>query len=148
MDHSKILEFYEDYSNKKFPFFETLDSKKCFEIRKGLSKNIDVFLDFEHPVEFTSQLFEKLSFYSNEDIDLQAIKFSKLLMEIGIENLPEKVNINWYNFDLIDQMRIADLDNYLSDLWYPNEDIEIFSTSFDWLVSLHHDSTIKFFIKN
>jgi hypothetical protein len=61
---------------------------------------------------------------------------------------PKKVYLNWYRFDDIDQIDLAALDQYFSDIWYPgSDDLDVFDDSTDWIVSIAHFGKIRFFKK-
>ena len=57
----------------------------------------------------------------------------------------EKVFINWYQFDKIDEMRFVDLNKYLDDIWYPgSDDIDILDATFSWILSIDHHGYVKY----
>jgi hypothetical protein len=56
----------------------------------------------------------------------------------------EEVMLNWYRFDAIDRVRWADLSTFFDDIWYPSsDDIDVFDSSYDWVVSVCHSGSVK-----
>lgn len=143
MEHTKIIEFYKEYKDKEFPYFETLSVDQCLNCREKIATNFRINFSKDSLI-FLKNLNVKLQYFNTFPYDFDNYKLSNLLNEIGIVKMPINVYVNWYKFDLIDQMKFRDLDLYLLDLWYPQEDIEIFSTECNWIISLSHDSIVKY----
>jgi hypothetical protein len=62
----------------------------------------------------------------------------------------EKIYLNWYRFDRIDEMYVMDVAQYFSDLWYPGaDDIDVFDFDLNWIISVTHygDLTVRPFSK-
>jgi hypothetical protein len=56
----------------------------------------------------------------------------------------EKVLINWFRFDEIDEMSVEDLSKYFDDIWYPAADaIEIFDRSITWILSVGYSGEVS-----
>jgi hypothetical protein len=71
----------------------------------------------------------------------------RLLRKLGVTS-PKKVYLNWYRFDDIDQIDLADLDRYFFDIWYPDsDDLDVFDDSADWIVSIAHHGNVRLFRK-
>src|SRR5690606_8615576 len=57
----------------------------------------------------------------------------------------EKVYLNWYRFDKIDEMLFRDLCEHFGDIWYhSSDDLEIFDPSFAWIASIGHHGGITY----
>ena len=55
----------------------------------------------------------------------------------------DKVFVNWYHFDKIDTLAFKDLAVFLGYIWYPSsDDIDIFDSSFSWIVSITHQGEV------
>jgi len=143
MLHSKIIEFYEDYKSDDFPFFETQSSLECEKIKNKIAEKIN-FESNLLSTSLTKKLDSVLYDFSPEPIDFNKINLVEILKSIGVKETVGNVFINWYNFDLIDEMNLFDFDKYLLDLWYPQEDIEIFTKKCNWIISLNHDSIVRY----
>lgn len=72
-----------------------------------------------------------------DDFDLKAV-----LERLGF--FAEKVLLNWYRFDRIDEFRTDDLCNLFIDVFYPSaDDIEIMDSGLTWLLSIRHYGAVK-----
>ncbi len=72
----------------------------------------------------------------------QGFELDLILKSAGIVS-PKNVFINWYQFDNIDVMTSKDVVRYFDDLWYPSsDDIDLFDSSFAWVVSVRHDGIV------
>jgi hypothetical protein len=58
-------------------------------------------------------------------------------------DLADKVLLNWYRFDRIDELRADDLCSSFTDIWYPSlDDVDILDPELEWLLLIEHDARI------
>lgn len=143
MDQHKIENFVKAHPGVAFPAYLHLDDNHASAIRDAIAKSVD------SPELDGLALVKKLRAVSTEAISIQAgesaFSVGGLLSELGIKSR-EKVYLNWYRFDDIDQIGLADLDQYFSDIWYPGtDDLDIFDDSAGWIVSIAHHGKVWLF---
>ena len=94
-------------------------------------------------LKFISSIHKLLIKYDGENVKSQDFNISNLMNKFRITP-PDKVYINWYRFDEIDQMEFVDVARYFGDIWYPtSDDIELFDDSLTWILSVSHDGFIS-----
>ncbi|MDB6092786.1 MAG: hypothetical protein JWM32_348 [Verrucomicrobia bacterium] len=55
----------------------------------------------------------------------------------------DKLYVNWYQYDDIDEFDALDVIGRLSDIWYPvAEDLEIMDITSRWIVTIEHDGVV------
>jgi len=143
MDQYKIENFLKAYSGVTFPTYLHLDENHASAIRDAIAKSVD------SPDLNGLALVKKLRAVSTEAVSLQAdesaFSVGTLLRELGVKS-PKRVYLNWYRFDDIDQIGLADLDRYFSDIWYPGtDDLDVFDDSAAWVVSIAHHGKVWVF---
>ena len=56
---------------------------------------------------------------------------------------PVVVFINFYEFDVIDVISLKELSRIINDIWLPGaEDIDIFNSTFSWVVQVNHEEIL------
>lgn len=143
MDQHKIENFAKAHPGVAFPTYLHLDGNHAGAIRDAIATSVD------SPELNGLALVKKLRAVSTEAVHLQAdepaFTVGRLLRELGVKS-PEKVYLNWYRFDDIDQIALADLDQYFSDIWYPgSDDLDVFDDSARWIVSIAHHGKVWLF---
>lgn len=144
MEQFKIDHFVKENRGMSFPDFESLSESKNVEVR------LRVCEAFGFPPNlvgaFLAEQIAKLQSNvegvdaENEDFDLKGL--TKL---VGI-SVQENVFVNWHQFDKIDKLSFENLAKCFSDIWYPSsDDIDIFDSSFSWIISITHDGEIQIF---
>jgi hypothetical protein len=57
----------------------------------------------------------------------------------------DRVYVNWYRYDQIDEFDLASLSTFFRDIWYPSsDDIEVFDASCNWIVSVSHTGDVAY----
>jgi hypothetical protein len=143
MDQHKIVNFEKANPKDAFPAYQQVDSSRACEIRNSLARSLD------SPGLEGLSLVRKLHARSAETQGLHAnaaaFSVERRLRELGVMSL-EKVYLNWYRFDRIDQMAFADLEHYFFDIWYPDsDDLDIFDDSLGWVLSIAHHGKVTIF---
>lgn len=142
MEKFKIEHFERDNPLKKFPWFRSLNAHELETITQNLSEKLR--LTFQDNLSFTKTIAELGAPVNGVNAEDDGFKLSKVMSFLDIK--PQaNVYINWYRYDRIDEMTFVDLDEYFDDIWYPGpDDIDIFDTSFSWILSVSHDGDITF----
>lgn len=142
MDKIKIENFYAGNSGDDFPEYVSLSKNACSEITQSLRKklvleNVTDGLALVRAIDALEHICDEVP-RVNEAFRLCALLNA---CEISASNI---VYINWYRFDNIDKLKLADLDEHFFDIWYPDvDDIDIFDDSLDWILSVRHDGCVK-----
>ena len=143
MDQHKIENFLKANPGLAFPACQHLSESQAGMIRNSIAKSVG------SPELDGLSIVKRLYEISVEAGDLQvndaAFSIGNLIHDLGVK-FPESVYLNWYRFNDIDQISLADLDQYFSELWYPgSDDLDIFDDSADWVVSITHYSRVMLF---
>ena len=142
MDTFKIEHFERDNPGVKFPCFKKLTDEETICIRNQLIKKLGLPENLSD-LKFISSIHKLLIKYDGENVKSQDFNISNLMNKFRITP-PDKVYINWYRFDEIDQMEFVDVARYFGDIWYPtSDDIELFDDSLTWILSVSHDGFIS-----
>lgn len=137
MDEHKIQNFNNNYPNSAFPDFRTLSAVEAEHIRKSLRDKLGMHSG-STPLDIVIKLGDDSTVISGADADADDFSFKSAVLQAGIEP-SKRVLINWYRFDVIDEIALDDLTNYFDDIWYPSsDDIEIFDNSISWMISIGH----------
>jgi len=144
MEKRNIQGFERAHPGVKFPYYRSLSSQEMTKIQDdlkeklGLGKGVD---DLEL-VKALARLAKPFSGYDADDDDFSLYK---CIDELGITPR-ERVFINFYRFDDIDEMQLMDVDKFFKYIWYPaSDDIDIFDSSLLWVISISHDGEISLY---
>ena len=143
MESFKIEHFKKYNPTKDFPTFNTLTPVEAQEIYTRLSAEIGKIIPRDHLIKIINNLSTSVKdVNTNNDEFLLESVFSRLNIQPN-----EKIYINWYQFDDIDEMRFDDLNKYFDDIWYPSsDDIDIFDSTFSWFLCISHDGNVKYLV--
>lgn len=139
------IELYEEETKQKFPWFQKLTNEQCTTLRRKLFEAVGCennSNDIKN-LEFIDTIQRNIpEFNAEENFNLTGLfQFLELVTT-------EKVFINWYRFDDIDEFYTKDVATYFEDIWFPSaDDIDIFDNTFSWIVSIRHDGNVKFWSK-
>lgn len=136
------IELYEDVNGKNtFPSFKTLGKDECTPIQNNIRHLFDLpedstLLEIVNKVE---EVEVHLNVYDAQDDNFSLIPCFK---DMGVV-VSDNVYLNWYRYDEIDIMAADDLINNFDDIWFPSsDDLDIFDSSFEWILSVQHDGMI------
>lgn len=141
MEDFKILNFQSKSQGEVFPWFRSLNKSELERIAEKISllMNEDVKGDL---LELVMKVVERAAILPRFNAEDEGFALSSVLKELNIIPM-EKVYVNWYRFDNIDEIRFQDLNNYFSDIWYPGpDDIDIFDESLSWILSISHNGEV------
>lgn len=140
MESFKIEHFTRDNPTKKFPAFSSLKPNKTKMLFDRLSDRIGEFLP---PDQLVKKINEISIVLEKDNAENKNFILKEIFDKTGI-NPQEKVYINWYQFDKIDEIGFDDLNSFFDDIWYPgSDDIDIFDKTFSWILSIYHNGSIK-----
>lgn len=138
----KIDNFLKDYPDKCFPEFSTFDEKAALQALDRIHERFfpsisNDGLSLVKAMRLKAVVCRARSQVGDDFRLLNFINSCKIQTE-------EFVCINWHRFDKIDKIRLNDLDSFFYDVWYPDvDDIDIFDNSYNWVISIYHDGSIK-----
>ena len=139
MDRLKIENCERDRGPGSFIWFRHLPQTEALELFNRVKQrlNLPARLDGLN----TLKVIRDRSAHSrgvnaeDEEFDLQRV--------LGGFQLPERVFLNWYRFDDLDEVRFDDLRSKFDDLWYPaSDDLEVLDPNLGWILSIDHSGNI------
>lgn len=93
--------------------------------------------------DVTRSLVDEASDVTDVNAGEPGFDLCRTIDALGLER-SEEVLLNWRHFDNVDRIRLVDLCNYFSDIWYPSsDDIEIIHPERQWIVSVSHDGDVR-----
>jgi hypothetical protein len=142
MDIIKIQDFARDYPGQKFPEYATLPAQLTSHIREKIRERMGL-PNTVTDLELVKAVVDRELELPQINADEKTPDFPALLRENGISP-EEKILINWYRFDEIDEMSLSDFSTYFDDLWYPAADhIDIFDYSLSWMLSVAYSGSVS-----
>lgn len=141
MDAWKI-QHYEKELGTPFPPFRSLSEQETHDLRSHLAAIHDI-APASSLLEFTINIANKATFLESLNADDETFDLSSVFEKLGIP-LPEKIHINWYRYDRVDEMNTADLVKSFDWIWYPvAEDIDLIDPQGKWIISVNHEGYIS-----
>lgn len=142
MDRIKIENFKRDQPDSDFPSYRALHPDEAESLRKSLLLRLNI-QPSTSPLDLVKTVSNRSMLVEHADADKEAFDLSGVLSSLGIQP-KEAVFINWYRYDCIDQMKIAELSRYFHDIWYPGaDDIDVFDESLDWILSVGYSGPVS-----
>lgn len=141
MQQVKIDNFLR-YRDVSFPPFRSLSPAECRTIRHGIASRLGIpeNAGAEDLVRRIDELVGNQLMPPAVDPEFN---LRRALMEAGVTTL-ETVFLNWYRYDDVDEMRLADVTRYFDDIWYPSsDDLDILDESLSWILTVRHDGEVK-----
>tara|TARA_B100001094_G_scaffold278577_1_gene288155 strand:+ start:29 stop:478 length:450 start_codon:yes stop_codon:yes gene_type:complete len=144
MDQIKVNNFRKEYPNRDFPAYRCLDSLEIIELRKSLVAKVDGLeatcsdLDIVRAVDQAQSLVR--DFCIGEFFEFESFLEDQNLIAEGTD----KIWLNWYRYDDVDELDRKDFSKYFKDLWYEGaDDLDIIDPQLAWIVSVGHSGIIK-----
>lgn len=123
----KIQFFEEDNPGKKFPSFRVASKEDSVAHKTRISHFIKSIMD-DDPVA---------------DFDANKSEFSLSEVWNRVNVAPQDNLLLEFDGELVTEMRRVDVEQFLSDIWYPtSDDLFIFDSSAEWLLLVHHSGLI------
>lgn len=137
MNAIKIDNFRRSYPGVQFPEFESLAPDRCTDIRQSVARRLGLPTDAP-PLEVITKLHEQAGGELGNAPDSGGLDVRITLQKAGVE-AGDRVYLNWYRFDDIDEVGVDDLSRCFDDIWYPgSDDVELFDATLSWIVSISH----------
>lgn len=139
MEAFKLVNFKHEH-NTNMPIVRSIEGSECEAVCRSLFRNWHMNT-LEEFFEKEEQEFVLLDDINAEDEDFD---WNKVFNSIGIP-VPNEVFINFERFNNIDVFLFKDFCKYFDDIWYPAaDDIEVFDSSFNWIVSVKHYGAVHY----
>lgn len=142
MDEVKIINFKRDHPSEPFPSWRSLGSEECSRLRGKLAARFGVAQAAADAgfVEAVHRSTTPLSGYRATD---PSFEFGAVLAELR-NPVGDRLLLNWYRYDDIDEMKKADFVRYFDDIWYPSsDDLEVFDSTCAWVLSISHAGDLR-----
>ena len=142
MEKYKIDNFKKENQSIDFPWHRSLSSIEIQNIVSKLSKAVgDVDVDPLALVKKIQKTSLQVDGINAEDSDFSISRIFEMLKIHPAEN----IFINWYRYDVLDEVRLDEFNHYFANIWYPSaDDIDIFYISMDWIISISHHCIIRY----
>lgn len=142
MEKFKIDNFIREKNDKKFPCYRELPNEESRRILSEISLKIGLQ---GSPKDIVSEIYNQGILLDTVNAESDDFLLSDVLSFSGIT--PRlKVFINWYRFDIIDEIIFTDLELYFHDIWYPGpDDIDIFDSTYSWILTVMHHGAVQIF---
>lgn len=141
MELFKIEHFNKEHGKTNFPEYHELSPEECCNVANAIS--LKYRIKAKSPLDFVQQLSSQQVYIDSKNAESEGFSLKSFVEQHKIVPL-NKVFVNWYQFDKIDTMSFYDMSKYFDYIWYPSaDDIDLFDLSFEWILSIDHDGTIK-----
>jgi len=143
MEQRNIDGFKHEYPDKKFPDFRHLSLEETEKIRLTIKEKLNLSINLSD-LELVKTLYS-LSKLCEDDEDYAEDENFNLLNCLKKNQISpnEKVYINFYRFDDVDELALDDVVKYFEYMWYSySDDIDIFDSSLSWILSIDHNGQI------
>lgn len=138
----KKKNFLKENPSLPFPNLAAVSDQCLFDLRATFIKKLGLPSSCNNLVLFRT-LESVADLIKGYDATSKGFALTKLFHELGITP-NEKVFINWDNFETLSEVRVKDLSDFFSYLYYPSsDDIEIFDSSTDWILMIAHHGSLR-----
>jgi hypothetical protein len=142
MNPTKIANFRKIHDGRDFPWWRALDEEEARRLRLRLSKKLGEVAPEDGMLLLNTLVQRKGDALGNVE-EAASVSWRVELARRGI-HVGERVLIDWYRFDRIDEMRLDDLETYFDDVWYGSaDDIEVFDESLEWFIVVAHYGEVR-----
>jgi hypothetical protein len=132
---------YESEKGIPFPDLITLSDSESSILRQRLFASLGV--DSPEPRKEIGNIFSRKFKQIEDSIPMEdgALLYNIVANFCGYD--PVVVFINFYEFDVIDVISLKELSRIINDVWLPGaEDIDIFDSTFSWVVQVNHEEIL------
>jgi hypothetical protein len=141
MEPFKIENFEKENGPGTFPAFRHLGSDECEKVRQGLCEALGM-ADSSTGLDLVLAIQSKGSHIREADANSDGFDLGALVKRIGLP-LTEKVYLNWYRIDDIDEFATANLFQYFDDIRYPaSDDLDVIAPDLGWILSVSHEGDV------
>jgi hypothetical protein len=138
MDARNIEHFMAENPGAQFPHHRSLSINETEGIRRRLKKLIGL-PDATDDLALVREVAKRSKECEGVNVNDAEFNISTILEHLNISP-NEKLYINFYRFDIVDEMSINDISRHFNFIWYAgSDDIDIFDESLHWIFSISHD---------
>lgn len=139
MDRFKI-EHFEQRHGLPLPQVRALSREECEAVSRRLRSRLNVSPATDL-LSVIRHLDQQERFVSDEAADSPSFDLGRVL---PVTSRNQKLYVNWYRFDDIDEIDADTLVTFFDDFWYVgSDDLDIFDADLSWIVSVRHDGALK-----
>jgi len=140
MDEIKILNHERECGKGSFPGFKHLSAGEARELKDSLA--IKLGSRDATGAELVSAIANSVDSVASMDESGLAFDLIELLRTQHFD-LCERIYLNWYHFDDLDEMALIDLAEHFESIWYAGaDDLDVYAPSAGWILSIHHSGEI------
>ncbi len=142
MDRFKRDNFQRLYPGRAFPSVDTLAQSACEEVREQVAIRLGGS-PIRTGAELAREIAEEATPIYGVDAESDDFDIFRVLDSLTLDH-SEHVFLNWEQFDKLDRIRLRDLSEYFSDIWYPSsDDPDVIDLDGGWLLSIRHDGIVS-----
>jgi hypothetical protein len=144
MEAFKIENFEREHGPGTFIPYRHLSKEEADHLFRSLKRRLGL-PDDSDGLRAVKIVRERSTWLKNANAGSEGFDLGRLFEDLKFD-VSDTVYLNWYRFDEIDELRTRDLFNTFGDLWYPSsDDLDIFDSSMDWLLSIEHSGALRAF---
>lgn len=138
----KIQNYEREHGRGTFLPFRHLSESEARAIKGAWQKRLNVRPGLSTQ-EFVQTIDDMSSPVVGVNADEDAFDLRALFQRLDFD-LPEKIYLNWHQYDDIDEMAADDVLNNFDDIWYPAaDDLDLLDPDLRWILSVHHSGAVK-----
>ena len=142
MEPFKIEHYEREFGVGTFIPFRHLSANEASSIFQILKRRLELPEEFDG-LQVVRIISQRGTFVYEFNADQDDFDLKQVMNYLNL-NVGDKVFVNWYRFDNIDEFRTDDLIKKFSDIWYPSsDDIYVFDSSMNWILSIDHGGYIQ-----
>lgn len=142
MERRNIEGFENAYPGRQFPTFRVLQDDEMQGVRSRIKTQLGLGDDVDN-LQLVQALGSLGEVCGGMDARSSSFSLQKSLEELDISPL-EKMFVNFYRFDDIDELRLEDVSEHFEYIWYEgSDDIDLFDDTLSWILSVSHDGEIS-----
>ena len=140
--HSIKIENYEqDHGVGTFVNFRLITAQET-EILKISLKNSLSLPEEISPKDLVNAISRRSLLVKEINAEDKDFNLEKLFTKLDLL-FPEKIYLNWHQFEELDEMLTIDLSNNFNEIWYPSsDDLDLLDPRAQWVISIHHTGAI------
>jgi hypothetical protein len=142
MEAFKIEHYERENGVGTFVPFRHLSTHEANSIFQSLKRRLELPEEFDG-LQVVRIISKRGVFIKDFDADQDDFDLKQVMNHINLF-VEDKLFVNWYRYDNIDEFRANDLYEKFSDIWYPSsDDIDVFDSSLSWILSISHHGKVQ-----
>lgn len=143
MDQDKITIYEREHGAELFPQFRELPDDETARIRRTFLLKLGLPSDFSN-LELILNIRNRQTSISMWNAEDDHFDLNALFCELKIE-LKEKLYLNWFRMDDVDELFTRDIIRNFWDIWYPGpDDVDLFDVDQNWILSVDHSGFVSY----